>query len=248
MESLRRKRSEVACASEESELLARLRAGTSEYDLIRRVDLSYDSPELTALHYRSYMRLSQETAAIPRYDGNQYGHDYTFISFYHNELASLYYTWACHYLDHGRQLDAAFHLQENPLDPQYLVNDASSTQRHGLLMVTFATDFEKIAELFHQRGTLEEYKEHRARLGRVIQIVQHSTSHKKDMFLQQLTALQYFYDQLCLRFAEYQRLIPHKNGQTATPQNTASTSPISQNTQKEALQAATPGEIYQVAN
>lgn len=244
MESLRRKRSEVAWASEESELLARLQADTSEYALIRRVDLSYNNPKLTALHYHSYMHLSQETAAIPRYDGNQYGHDYTFIGLYHDELISLYYTWACHYLNHGRELDAAFHLQENPLDLQCLVNDASTTQRHGLLMVTFETDFEKIAELFHQRGTLEEYKEHRARLGRVIQMVQHSTSHKKDMFLQQLTALQYFYDQLCLRFAEYQQLTPHKNGQTATPQNTASTSPISQNTPNPAMQAARPGEIY----
>ena len=244
MELLRQKRSEIAWASEESELLARLRADTSEYALIRRVDLSYNNPELTALHYRSYMRLSQETAAIPRYDGKQYGYDYTFIGLYHNELASLYCTWACHYLDHGRRLDTSFHLQEDPLDLQCLINDASSTQRHGLLMVTFEANFEKIAELFHQRGTLETYKEHRTRLDRVIQMVQHSTSHKKDMFLQQLTALQYFYNQLCLRFAEYQRPVLHKNGQTAIPQNTVATLPILQNTPNLAVQAGTPGEIH----
>ena len=228
MELLRRKRIEIAWASEESELLSRLRINTSEYDLIRKIDLSFDNLHLTALHFRSYMRLCQEVANIPRYDP-QCNRDYDFINSYYDNLGSLYYAWACSYLEQGYYLDNTFHHQEDYNDQQNLLNDFSIMQNAGLLMTTFETDYQEIAEVFHYPNSFLEYENRKMLLDKLINEIKYSTSHKRDMFIQQLEALGYFYDQLHQLLLKYGQSID-ENTPLRAPQDNPQQIPRTQKT------------------
>lgn len=202
MEMLRSDRLEISQPSEDGELLSRIQMGTVEYDLIRRVDLSYNRSDLTALQYRSYLRLCWSTRQESNQNGRQPTKDEYFVGLYNQQLANLYYFWAENYLNLTMRLEPSFNWQDVD-GKEVLTNDFHKIQNSGLLMVTFKTDSEKIAQTFRERLSAEAYKERCFKVDWAAKQVEESHTDKAAAYLYQLSALRKFYDQCHSMIGEY---------------------------------------------
>lgn len=193
---LRSSRWEVSRASNCAELLFKFAPGTSEYDLVRKIDLSFGDPELSGLQYRSYCRLLGSVQGLERYD-QRYGASHYIGSLYLDALAHFYNHLAESYLAHSLNLNRNF-VGGND-DYESLLLDFHRMQATGILSLNFSANRQEIIGVLGTESNRQFYEQGSGLIRRVISDLQFGFEERTDMSISQLSALAQFYDSIgCL--------------------------------------------------
>ena len=194
MDFLRANQWEKSRLSQCEDLLFKLTPGTAEYDLVRKIDLSFGNLDLSGLQCRSYWRLLQANQAQERYD-QRHGADYHIRSLYLDSVAQLYYNLATSYLSHCRNLDRNFTY--NTDDYNWLLFDFYQMQSTGILSLNYNLDQSTIINSLSTSSNRNFYESRAGFVRDVIGNLQFSGQERGDMFISQLSSLGEFYDSVC---------------------------------------------------
>lgn len=191
---LRSGRWETGRASNCEDLLFKFASGTAEYDLVRKIDLSFGNLQLAGLQYRSYCRLFNSVQGLERYD-QSYEASLHIGSLYLDALARFYYALADSYLAHGLNLDPNFgHGGENY---ESLLFDFHWIQATGILSLHFSANMEEVIGVLSTESNRQFYEQGSGSIRRVVAGLQFGFEERTDIAVAQLNALTQFYDSIC---------------------------------------------------